>query len=189
MIQALIDELTSGEDERAQDAVTRLAALGASALPALRRLLTDGNAEARWWALWALAEIRAGEASLLLLNALQDNDLNVRQAAALALQRQPDGRAIPLLVALLPGPDALLARLAGNALVAIGAEAVPALLEVMQNGSPAARLEAVRALALIGDVRAIPVLFSALEEESALIEFWATQGLERMGVGMVFFKP
>jgi len=58
------------------------------------------------------------------------------------------------------------------------------------NSSPqAARLEAARALALIADQRAIPSLFQALDGESALLEYWANEGLERMGVGMAFFIP
>ena len=64
----------------------------------------------------------------------------------------------------------------------------------MQNGPQAsglgtqsARLEPAPALALIGDPSAIPALFAALDEGSALLEHWASQGLERMGVGMKFF--
>jgi hypothetical protein len=37
---------------------------------------------------------------------------------------------------------------------------------------------------MIGDTRAVPGLFEALEG-SALQEYWAEEGLERMGVGMV----
>jgi HEAT repeat protein len=59
----------------------------------------------------------------------------------------------------------------------------------MQKGEHVARLEAVRALAKIGDERAIPALFDALDNDSALIEYWASEGLEKMGVGMVFYKP
>jgi len=44
-------------------------------------------------------------------------------------------------------------------------------------------------LALIGDPQTIPALFAALQEDSALMEYWANEGLERMGVGMAFFKP
>ena len=63
------------------------------------------------------------------------------------------------------------------------------LLDAMQHGEHLARLEAVRALAKIGDQRAIPALFEALDDSSALIEYWASEGLEKMGVGMVFYKP
>ena len=83
----------------------------------------------------------------------------------------------------------LVADLAVGALEAIGEPAVPGLLEVMANGSRSARLKAVRALAMIGDERSIPALFAVLDEDSALIEYWASEGLERMGVGMAFFAP
>jgi HEAT repeat protein len=136
-----------------------------------------------------LAEITDEEVPDLLLAALYDPNDAVRQAAALALRRQPNPSAVPHLTGLLSGPAALLARLAGDALAQIGEESVPILLEVVQNGPLAARLEAVRALALIGDQRSIPTLFEALDDESALVEYWANEGLERMGVGMVFFKP
>ncbi len=90
---------------------------------------------------------------------------------------------------MLADEDALTRRLAGDALVAIGSQIVPQLLDVMQNGEHVARLEATRALAKIGDECAIPALFEALDDGSALIEYWASEGLEKMGVGMVFYKP
>ena len=97
--------------------------------------------------------------------------------------------AAPALVAMLGDPDRLCAELAADALVAIGAPAVEALLEVLENGSPQARLGAARALAQIGDERAIPAFFSLLDDDSALLEYWAGEGLERMGIGMLFFDP
>jgi HEAT repeat protein len=93
------------------------------------------------------------------------------------------------LIALLSSDDRLLALLVADALVAVGKEAVPALLQVMQEGSSAARLEASRALALIGEPSSIPALFEALDDRSALVSYWAEEGLSRMGVGMAFFKP
>jgi HEAT repeat protein len=120
---------------------------------------------------------------------LKDKDVAVCQCAALGLSRQPDERAVPALVEAMASDDALLARLAANALGAIGAAAVPALLDALENGSQSVRLEAARTLAMIGDTRAIPALFNALDGDSALLEYWANEGLERMGVGMVFFKP
>jgi len=84
----------------------------------------------------------------------------------------------------------LLAHLAADALIAIGAAAVPNLLQTLKSDhSQAARLEAVRALARIGDQRSIPALFETLDKESALIEYWADEGLQRMGVGIILFKP
>ncbi|MFC1923374.1 HEAT repeat domain-containing protein, partial [Chloroflexota bacterium] len=109
--------------------------------------------------------------------------------AALALRYQADPDAIPTLIHRLSLPDRLMARLAADALIATGDESVPALLEVMENKSQPARLEAARALGEIGDPRAIPALFKALDDDSAILEHWAGEGLEKMGIGMVFFNP
>jgi len=185
----LLVEFTSGNDERAERAAWRLAGLGEAALDILRPLLAAPEADARWWAVRALAEVPRESAVPLLIQALEDEDATVRQCAALSLSRQPDERAIPALIEAMSSKDALLARLAANALASVGAAAVPALLEVLERGKQPVRLEAARALAHIGDNRSIPALFKALDEDSALMDYWANEGLERMGVGMVFFKP
>lgn len=186
---ALIAEFTSGSDTRAEAAALELAAEGAKSLPLLKELTAEANPDTRWWATRALAEIDDPEVPALLLQALIDPDPAVRYCGALALRCQPDEQAIPTLIQALDSQDRLLARLAGDALVATDATAVPDLIEVMENGSQVARLEAARALSEIGDTRAIPVLFKALEEGSVVLEYWASEGLEKMGVGMTFFEP
>ena len=186
---ALISELLSGDDRRAEIAAHQLAAQGSAVLPALRDLLISADPEIRWWALRALAEINDPQVSQLLSPYLQDPDPAVRQCAALALRQQPATQAIPGLIACLEVEDKLLAHLASDALVAAGPQAVPALLEIVQNGPQPSRLGAVRALALLEDQRAIPALFQALDDESALVAHWADEGLQRMDIGMVFFKP
>ena len=188
-IRELLSAFTSGDDVRAEAAVPTLVAHGSQAFPGLEVLLASSSKDARWWAVRTLAEIPDPETLLLLIKALSDQDASVRQCAALALRKRPDAQAVPALISALDDPDHLCASLSADALEAIGSEAVPALIEVMQNGSMAARLEAVRALAMIGDQRSIPVLFAALEWDSALMEYWANEGLERMGVGWTFFKP
>ena len=187
--QTLIQDLTSGDDRRAELAARKLAQQGEQALPALRELLESPEADARWWATWALAYLSHPQVGSLLRELLKDADSGVRQCAALALREQPDTAAIPDLVNLLEEQDPILARLAAAALIATGQAAVPALLEVMQNGSQKARLEAVRSLAAIGDERAIPALYAAYQEGSAIMEYWANEGLDKLGVGMVLFNP
>ena len=77
-----------------------------------------------------------------------------------------------------------------TALIKIGQEAIPLLIEALEHNPQArVRANAARALALIADTSAIPALFRALEDESSLVQHWADQGLERMGVGQVYFKP
>jgi HEAT repeat protein len=185
----VIRDLTSGDDERAEAAARQVAAFAPQIFLDLQGLLSSPQADSRWWAVRALAEIDDPRVPPLLQTALHDSDLTVRQCAALALRHQPDARAVPDLISMLDAEDRLLARLAADALVAIGEAAVPALLDVMGNAPQAARLEAIRALSRIGDHRSIPVLFAALDEASALVEYWADQGLERMGIGMVFYRP
>jgi len=186
-LNALLEALVSGEDHRAEEAATSLRGYGARALPPLRDLLASPDGERRWWAVRALAEIEAEGVVPLLLEALEDGDREVRHCAALALRRRPDPQALPALIARLESDDRLLASLAGDALVALGTPAVPGLIQVLERGSHAARLEAARSLAKIGDPTAIPALFEVLDK-TALIDFWAQEGLERMGVGMMFFK-
>ena len=185
---ALLAEFSSGSDEQAEAAALQLAEHGTGSLPLIDEFLQDANVDVRWWAVRSLAEIRDPSVTPLLLLALHDPEPAVGQCAALALRYQADPEAIPTLIQALSLPDRLMARLAADALIATGEESVPALIEVMQNNSQPARLEAARALGEIGDPRAIPALFNALDDDSAILEHWAGEGLEKMGVGMVFFN-
>lgn len=188
-LHALLEELACGDESRFKPASLELAALGQPALPVLGELLASPQAERRWWGVRALVGIPTPQASSMLVQALKDEDEGVRWCAALGLRQRPDPQAIPALLELMQSGGALSRRLAGDALAAGGQEAVPELLQILQDGPQPARLEAMRALAMIGDARAIPALFAVLDEASAVMEYWARQGLERMGVGMVFFQP
>lgn len=188
-VNKLVEKLTHGDDQQAEAAVRDFAAHGPRVIPDLGDLLSASDPNLRWWATRALAEVEDPRVPALLGSSLHDADSAVRQCAALALRRQPYLQAIPDLIALLDHEDRLLARLAADALIAAREAAVPALLEIMQNGAQRARLEAVRVLALIGDQRSIATLYAALDDPSSLIEYWADEGLERMGIGMVFYKP
>jgi HEAT repeat protein len=93
------------------------------------------------------------------------------------------------LIEALESEDSLLVRLAADALVAAGAPAVEKLIAGLESGKPNARIEAARALALIGDTRAVPALIKLLDSDSLSLQHWANEGLEKMGVGMSYFKP
>jgi HEAT repeat protein len=188
-IQTYINALTSGDDQRAEAAVKELSRIGRAAFPAVVELLDSPKADTRWWATWALASFDLPEIPGLLYGLIKDPDLSVRQCAVLALRVRPTPQAIPDLIELLSDQDSVLVRLAGAALTALGKESVPALLDLVQEGNQKARLEAVRTLAMIGDQRAIATLFEVSQEDSAVIEYWANEGLERLGIGMVFFNP
>jgi len=188
-LSILLSQLSCGDDEQAEEALTRLTDWGPEAVAALEQRLSHPEADVRWWAVRALAELQDERVPGLLMLALSDPENSVRWCAGLALRKHPSSQASPALVGMLADQDALSRRLAGDALVAIGSPAVPGLLEAMQQDDYLVRLEAVRALAKIGDARSIPELFVALDDSSALIEYWASEGLEKMGVGMVYFKP
>ena len=186
-------ELTSGDDERAEAAVEKIAAQGENCaddpIDVLQELQSSPDSEIRWWGVRALASISDPRIVSILIEALADEDAAVRQCAALGLRLHPTPQAIAGLIDSLSDEDHLVVELSADALAEIGEQAVPALVTVVENGNPKARLEAVRSLARIGDTRAIPVLFGVLDEGSALMEYLAAEGLERMDVGMVFYKP
>ncbi len=79
-----------------------------------------------------------------------------------------DVAAIPTLVTVLGynNPGAAVAAVDG--LVALGSDAVPALLEQLDGYNYGARAWAIRALALIGDPRALPVLVETAKGDFAL---------------------
>jgi HEAT repeat protein len=200
----LID-LTGGDDVLAEAAVHILSSLPGegllAAVAALQVLLAALEVDRRWWAVRALAELPPSQTQNLLAQALKDLDPSVRQCAALGLRlqikRTPGWNITPetldtLLPVLLEGlrdTDPLAARLAADALAAIGEPVVPPLLELLDGSNRAVRLLVVRSLAEIGDQRAIPALLAALDEDSLLMEYWANEGLEKMGVGMTYFFP
>ena len=188
-LQSLISDLTSGDDQVAENSIESIAALGETALPALFNLSDSPDPENRWWALRALAMIPHPLVPSRLQQGLHDPDLTVRQCAVLGLSQQPSADVILDLIATLNDRDRLLARLAGDALIAVGSDALPALIETLEHGSQPAKIEATRALALIGDKNSIGELFKAWQEGSALIQHWAEEGFDRMGVGMQFFMP
>ena len=188
-LRSQILNLTSGDDEVAENCVKQIAALGESAFPALFDLMDSTDPEKRWWALRTLAVIPHPEVPPRLQDALHDSDSAIRQCAALGLSQQTSKESIPDLIALLGDEDQLLARLAGDALIANGSKALPALIETLENGPQPAKIEAARGLAIIGDKNSIPALFAAWQDGSAMIQHWAEEGLDRMGVGMKFFSP
>jgi len=180
----------SADDDTAYQASEVLAVQGSAALPVIQALLTHDQADVRWWAVHTCVIIQDGaDITPFLVQGLQDPDAAVRQCAALGLQQRPDDRAVPALVAALSDDDSLVVRLAANALAATGPAAVPELIKLVEDSPSKIRLEATRALALSGDTRSIPALFNALDSDSTLMNYWANEGLDRLGVGMTFFKP
>jgi HEAT repeat protein len=188
-LQSLLADLTSDDDSRAVAAVDEITSLGKAALPDLFDLLAVPDPNSRWWAIRVISAIPDPSVPLQLRKALCDPDYTIRQCAALGLSQQLDVESIPDLIETLNDKDRLVARLAADALIAIGGPAVMDLIQTLESKPQPSKIEAARALAVIGDTRAIPAMFAAWEDGSALIRHWVEQGFERMGVGMQFFTP
>jgi HEAT repeat protein len=188
-LQNLLDALTSGDEDRAESAVSGLVELGAKAIPALLDLTKSSDEDSRWWAIRTLAQSPLCRTEWLLPFLSSDPAPEIRQCAALGLAGRPDESAIQSLVQALSDEDSMTASLAGNALVKIGNAAVPSLIETVTSGKQSARINALRALAEIKDHRAIPIMMKVMQEESALLQHWAKEGLDRLGLDMVYIKP
>lgn len=188
MLEALLAELASGDETRAESAASQLAALGETIIPSMQSLLDSTDADARWWALRTLASLPSLDAGLLLPS-LADAAPEVRQCAALGLCGHPSEAAVPALIESLSDSDSLVAELSARALIAVGEPATESLLEVLREAKPSARIHAMRALAEIADPRSIRPMIESISSSSAVLQYWAQVGLEKMGVNMVYVKP
>jgi HEAT repeat protein len=187
-LQDLLADLTSGDEGRAEAAVPSLLWMDAEAIPALLDLTRSPEVDSRWWALRVLASSPQCQ-SRWLVPFLNDPAPDVRQCAALGLAIKPDESAVPPLIGALNDDDSMVGSLAANALVKIGSAAVPSLIEAVKQGTQSQRIHALRALAEIRDHRAIPIMMQVMQEDSALLQHWAKEGLERLGLDLVYIKP
>ena len=185
----LIRSLLSGDDRLAESAVPILTQFGEPALREILQLLNHEDVDHRWWAVRALSEFDSIAATEGLCRSLTDPDPSIRQCAALGLRHNPAPEAILPLSTALEGSDRLFTRLVGDALATCGKLAIPALERCLNSRDPAVRGEAARALAMMELPETIPILFSAAEDPSTIVQHWIEEGFNRLGVGMVFFKP
>ena len=187
-LETLVSSLTSGDDERAESAAVALAKIGEAALPSLSRLLESQDSDQRWWAVRTIAGMDRPQIELLM-DRLRDEAAEVRAAAALAMAAHPTDAAVPELVRALRDEDNLVSTLCVNALVALGSACVPALLEVFEAEGPRGRIQIMRALSAIKDPRAIALMLKATEDDSAMLAYWAREGLDALGLSMVYMMP
>lgn len=187
-MNTLLAELTCGDDERAENVIPAIVAQGAAIVPALLDLSRSEDMDARWWAVRALAASPHTQPSDLI-PFLSDSNPEVRAAASLGLSHRPGIEALSALTQTLGDSDPLTAGLAANALVKLGKPAVESLIDAAKAGPQNIRILALRALAEIRDPRAIPVMMKCIQEDSAVLQYWAQLGLERLGQDMVYIKP
>jgi HEAT repeat protein len=206
-LKAFLDSVAAGDDARAEKAALalgrRLAECGwqtsvgeasrrtliDAVLPALRDMLADADPDHRWWAARGLAAVGNRTAQELLITTLADHDPDVRACAAQGLGELQADRAVPELVRSMADPSTLVSRIAADSLARIGPPAVPALIAALQEEEALARAGAARALSIIQPEQAIPALCAALDDPSAIVTHYAEEALERMGVGLMLFRP
>ena len=182
--------LKNGDSEQALIAASQLPDNRARVLKTVAQMLEEGDPDQRWLATRSLAELKSNKAGELLQKALNDRDASVRQCAAIGLRNAPYYPAINDLIRQLGDKNQLLSRLCGDALIALGEEATPGLLTVLQRTRiDLATVEATKALAAISDPRSISALFELLSSNSAILVHWAEVGLDNLGIGMHFFEP
>ncbi|MCS6858960.1 MAG: HEAT repeat domain-containing protein [Abditibacteriales bacterium] len=100
-----------------------------------------------------------------LCKALKDRDNDVRRAAAESLGYIGDARAVQPLLDALRAIDDNVRKAATEALGQIGTPAVEPLCEMLRSSWRMAREAAAKALGKIGDVRALPPLLDALNDD------------------------
>lgn len=188
-LDELLAALLKGNDESREETAVALGRWGPEAIPPLAELLAGHDADARWWAVRALAETGGEEAAPLLAGALGDVDPDVRACACLALGRVGGPRAARALAGGLADESPFVASIAADALSMIGEPAVEVLADCLAAEETHTRLLAVRALSRIKSKAVIGPLFGVLEDSSYLVRHYAREALEAQGVGMIFFSP
>ena len=171
-----LDALTRALQDPAADvrwhAARALSALGPEAVPAvpaLAKLLRDSDAHVRAHAASALGAIgpAARDAVPQLTKAVADPDPTVRREAVEALRAIRPGPKVvlPLLTRLLQDAEPSVVLRAIDALSEFGKDAVPALIEALQN--PRMRYWAILVLNEIGPdaADAVPALVRVLQED------------------------
>ncbi len=117
-----------------------------------------------------------------------EDETSVKISAAAALAKLRDGSAIPLLVTELKDADERATRNVGEALVAFGAAAVPALMELLEEGTAGgatgatgARVWAAQILGRIADGRATDLLVARLHDRDDRLRMVAAEALGSIG--------
>lgn len=210
---ALLAQVQS-EDKQMREYV--IAALGTlkikQAVVPISAVLSDPKLERRYVAAWALGEIGGENSALPLINALNDENSEVRRYATRALIKLNKIAVLPLVEYLSSAKgegaaaairalgdiadkralDALLSLTQGEqraeAYLALGklrdSRAESALIAGLQDGDSQTRMNAAMALGPLGGVDSAAALQKTLEDEVHVVREWSARSLE-----MITGKP
>jgi len=121
------------------------------------------------------------------INALRHEYSGVRKAAAEALGKIGDQRAVKPLIEALRDKDSDVRKAAAKALGKIGDQrAVESLIQALRNNDPDVRKAAAKALGKIGDQRAVKPLIEALRDNDPDVCYTAAEALKKI---FLFHKP
>jgi HEAT repeat protein len=188
-------ERLSAEDPAQREAAReRLASGGAEAVGVLTELLAAPEsdwqaAEIRWTAAELLAEQgpAAQSATAVLLRTLKDADPHVRRVAASSLPQidAPSDKAVPALLALTRREPTVVSLRALSEYGEQAEEAIPALIELLNNQELETELRwnAARTLGKIRSaaVVAVPALVENLSDEAATVREHSAEALGDIG--------
>ncbi len=135
----VVESLQDFNPSLREAAASGLRQIGESVLPTLVALLRNGEPDVRANAAWALGSLADRAAVPALVEALYDTDEEVVNRAATALGLIKDQAAIPWLARLLTHASAGVRRAAAEALLWLGGEAIPAMLDAIREGDGEAR--------------------------------------------------
>ncbi len=117
-----------------------------------------------------------------LIDALNDNDENIRKEALMALERIGDHRATEHIMQSLQDPDKTIQEEAITALGRIGdKKAVPSLIQTLNSPQLGIRWRSAEALGKIGDTQATEPLIQTLQDPEKTIQEEAITALGRIG--------
>lgn len=128
------------------------------------------------WVLGHLGKDDPGTVVPILVKLLDHGRMETRLNVVKALGEAGSEEAIPALAALIESGSAKWKRdreepevrqLAVEALGKIGGAAVPELVKIVQNKGSSLRVDAIRALAILGDEKVVEPLLDALKEQSS----------------------
>ena len=155
-------------------AVRCLVFIGTPAEPAVSQALTNKSREVRYFAAQQFAWVTDDDVVFLarMKDCLKDSDASVRFAAVQGVgeQTQAPGEAVPLLIAALDDGDDRVSSQAVSALSGFGTNAASAfatLTNLVDTGTQAQARSALKALAAIAPVAALPVLSNAVVNGSS----------------------
>jgi HEAT repeat protein len=190
---SLIKSLSSSDGSKRQEAAEKLAGAGKDAVSPLIEALTDKHPGVRAGAAYALGKIGDLQAAPPLIDHLQDPNENVRSITASALGRLGDPRAGVPLSKILKDSYADARLMASRSLANIAKTLrtkgetgpVSPLIEALDDQDKRIRLNAVIALARIGDERAVqPLMNLMLRQEDYDVQTAAIAGLGDLGSPM-----